>query len=156
MYDKLVRKNIFRALQVRLLHRSIPQLGEATAPIGHLKEKADAHHKAADAHHHDEHHHEEHHTDEDGRPFGLKPGQKYQREGWEIPYLTIFYGSIVLLIGSLALKPDYGVHTWAKEELLRRENASADILDKGGHSKDRQFLYHYMSLGRMVAETRKL
>lgn len=38
--------------------------------------------------------------------FGIKPGEKYQREGWEGPFFYGFCGSIVVFLVAYSFKPD--------------------------------------------------
>ncbi|CRK03061.1 hypothetical protein HYQ45_006598 [Verticillium longisporum] len=52
--------------------------------------------------------------------FGVKPGEKYEREGWEVPFYTLFCGGVVALGVVLAFKPDTSLDTWALEEARRR------------------------------------
>lgn len=38
--------------------------------------------------------------------FGVRPGEKYEREGWEIPFYTLFCGGLVGAGVLMAFKPD--------------------------------------------------
>lgn len=38
--------------------------------------------------------------------FGVKPGEKYQKEGWETPFFYGFCGSLVLAAIAYGFKPD--------------------------------------------------
>ena len=38
--------------------------------------------------------------------FGVKPGEKYEKEGWELPFFTLFCGGLVGAGVVLAFKPD--------------------------------------------------
>ncbi len=38
--------------------------------------------------------------------FGVKPGEKYQREGWEMPFYWLFCGGLVVFSVAYAFKPD--------------------------------------------------
>lgn len=38
--------------------------------------------------------------------FGVKPGEKYQKEGWETPFYYGFCGSLFLAAVAYAFKPD--------------------------------------------------
>lgn len=38
--------------------------------------------------------------------FGVKPGEKYQKEGWETPFYYGFCGSLVLAGVAYGFKPD--------------------------------------------------
>ncbi|KAK6082893.1 NADH:ubiquinone oxidoreductase 11.6kD subunit [Seiridium cupressi] len=52
--------------------------------------------------------------------FGVKPGEKYQNEGWEKPFFYGFCGSIALAAIAYGFKPDTSIQTWALEEARRR------------------------------------
>ncbi|KAK0709583.1 ESSS subunit of NADH:ubiquinone oxidoreductase, partial [Lasiosphaeria miniovina] len=52
--------------------------------------------------------------------FGVKPGEKYQSEGWEAPFFYGFCGSIAVFLVAYAYKPDTSIQTWALEEARRR------------------------------------
>lgn len=38
--------------------------------------------------------------------FGVKPGEKYQKEGWEGPFYYGYCGSFLVFVIALAFKPD--------------------------------------------------
>lgn len=38
--------------------------------------------------------------------WGVKPGEKYEREGWELPFYTLFCGGLAVAGVVLAFKPD--------------------------------------------------
>ncbi|KAH9885524.1 ESSS subunit of NADH:ubiquinone oxidoreductase-domain-containing protein [Xylariomycetidae sp. FL2044] len=61
--------------------------------------------------------------------FGVKPGEKYQREGWEIPFFYGFCGTIVLTAVAYGFKPDTSIQTWALEEARRRLEAEGILED---------------------------
>ncbi|KAJ1324925.1 ESSS subunit of NADH:ubiquinone oxidoreductase (complex I) [Microdochium nivale] len=52
--------------------------------------------------------------------FGVKPGEKYQKEGWENPFFYGFCGSLFLAAVAYGFKPDTSIQTWALEEARRR------------------------------------
>ncbi|KAF4818081.1 hypothetical protein CGCTS75_v012124 [Colletotrichum tropicale] len=52
--------------------------------------------------------------------WGVKPGEKYEKEGWELPFYTLFCGGIIATGVVLAFKPDTSLDTWALEEARRR------------------------------------
>ncbi|KAK4109699.1 hypothetical protein N656DRAFT_800611 [Canariomyces notabilis] len=52
--------------------------------------------------------------------WGVKPGEKYQNEGWEGPFFYGFWGSIIVFAIAYAFKPDTSIQTWALEEARRR------------------------------------
>ncbi|KAI5866380.1 ESSS subunit of NADH:ubiquinone oxidoreductase-domain-containing protein [Durotheca rogersii] len=61
--------------------------------------------------------------------FGVKPGEKYQKEGWEGPFFYGFCGSFALAIVAYAYKPDTSIQTWALEEARRRLEAEGILED---------------------------
>ncbi|KAI0198190.1 ESSS subunit of NADH:ubiquinone oxidoreductase-domain-containing protein [Astrocystis sublimbata] len=66
--------------------------------------------------------------------FGVKPGEKYQKEGWENPFFYGFCGSLVLAGVAYGFKPDTSIQTWALEEARRRLEAEG-ILEDPDHKK---------------------
>jgi len=70
--------------------------------------------KAAD------HAHEEHYDPPSGWLFGVKPGEKAEKEGWETIWVWGFFGSLGLGAVAYAFKPDTSIQTWALEEARRR------------------------------------
>ncbi|KAL2888387.1 NADH ubiquinone oxidoreductase 11.6kD subunit [Ceratocystis lukuohia] len=52
--------------------------------------------------------------------WGVKPGEKAEKEGWEGPVYYVFLPSFVVLAIALAFKPDTSLDTWALEEARRR------------------------------------
>lgn len=56
--------------------------------------------KGGDAHHGD------HYDPPSGWLFGVKPGEKYEKEGWEGVWYWGFYGSIAFAVVAYAFKPD--------------------------------------------------
>ncbi|KAI2628152.1 ESSS subunit of NADH:ubiquinone oxidoreductase-domain-containing protein [Xylaria nigripes] len=63
--------------------------------------------------------------------FGVKPGEKYQKEGWETPFFYGFCGSLLLAGVAYAFKPDTSIQTWALEEARRRLEAEGILEDPG-------------------------
>ncbi|EMR71096.1 hypothetical protein MGN70_001454 [Eutypa lata] len=61
--------------------------------------------------------------------FGLKPGEKYQKEGWENPFFYGFCGSLVIAGVAYGFKPDTSIQTWALEEARRRLEAEGILED---------------------------
>ncbi|KAI1638197.1 ESSS subunit of NADH:ubiquinone oxidoreductase-domain-containing protein [Biscogniauxia mediterranea] len=61
--------------------------------------------------------------------FGVKPGEKYQKEGWETPFFYGFCGSLVLAAVAYGFKPDTSIQTWALEEARRRLEAEGILED---------------------------
>lgn len=50
--------------------------------------------------------HESQYDPPTGWLFGVKPGEKYQKEGWETPFFYGFCGSLGLFAVAYAFKPD--------------------------------------------------
>ncbi|KAH0544082.1 hypothetical protein FGG08_001700 [Glutinoglossum americanum] len=55
--------------------------------------------------------------------FGVPPGEKYKKEGWENIWMYGFFGSLGLAVVAYAFKPDTSIQTWALEEARRRLEA---------------------------------
>jgi hypothetical protein len=56
---------------------------------------------------HDDHHgHESHYDPPGGWLWGVPPGEKRQREGWEIPFFTLFCGGNVVAVVAYSMKED--------------------------------------------------
>ncbi|KAH8665936.1 ESSS subunit of NADH:ubiquinone oxidoreductase, partial [Tricladium varicosporioides] len=64
--------------------------------------------------------HEEHYDPPSGWLFGVKPGEKAEKEGWENLWVYGFFGSLGLGVVGYAFKPDTSIQTWALEEARRR------------------------------------
>ncbi|KAL4910664.1 hypothetical protein BDW74DRAFT_141581 [Aspergillus multicolor] len=58
-----------------------------------------------------------------GYLFGVKPGQKYVKEGWENVWYYGFIGSLLVAGVAYVFKPDTSIQTWALEEARRRLEA---------------------------------
>ncbi|KUI69315.1 hypothetical protein VM1G_04992 [Cytospora mali] len=52
--------------------------------------------------------------------FGVRPGEKPEKEGWEYLAYYGFGGSLALFGVAYAFKPDTSIQTWALEEARRR------------------------------------
>ncbi|KAI1458096.1 ESSS subunit of NADH:ubiquinone oxidoreductase [Annulohypoxylon moriforme] len=61
--------------------------------------------------------------------FGVKPGEKYQKEGWENSFFYGFCGSIAVAAIAYGFKPDTSIQTWALEEARRRLEAEGILED---------------------------
>ncbi|KAI9738900.1 MAG: hypothetical protein M1818_005213 [Claussenomyces sp. TS43310] len=70
-----------------------------------------------------DHAHEEHYEPPSGWLFGVKPGEKYEKEGWENIMIYGFFGSLGLGVAAWCFKPDTSIQTWALEEARRRLEA---------------------------------
>lgn len=61
---------------------------------------------AADAAHHDSHgSHDSHYDPPGGWLWGIRPGEKAEREGWEIPFYVMCAGYIVAIV-AYSMKED--------------------------------------------------
>ncbi|KAF2672007.1 hypothetical protein BT63DRAFT_411326 [Microthyrium microscopicum] len=67
--------------------------------------------------------HAPHYDPPGGWLFGVQPGTKPKREGWELPFYYGFVGSFALTIVAYVFKPDTSIQTWALEEARRRLEA---------------------------------
>ncbi|KAI0888187.1 ESSS subunit of NADH:ubiquinone oxidoreductase [Annulohypoxylon maeteangense] len=61
--------------------------------------------------------------------FGVKPGEKYQKEGWENSFFYGFCGSVAVGAIAYGFKPDTSIQTWALEEARRRLEAEGILED---------------------------
>ncbi|KAK4103323.1 hypothetical protein N658DRAFT_408413, partial [Parathielavia hyrcaniae] len=62
--------------------------------------------------------------------WGVRPGEKYQNEGWEGPFFYGFWGSMIVFAVAYAWKPDTSIQTWALEEARRRLEAEGILEDE--------------------------
>ncbi|KAF2797835.1 hypothetical protein K505DRAFT_322281 [Melanomma pulvis-pyrius CBS 109.77] len=83
-----------------------------------------------------DHGHESHYDQPTGWLFGVKPGEKYQKEGWEGIWYWGFYGSFALATVAYAFKPDTSIQTWALEEARRRLEAEGILPDPDKKSEE--------------------
>ncbi|KAK3349962.1 ESSS subunit of NADH:ubiquinone oxidoreductase-domain-containing protein [Lasiosphaeria hispida] len=67
--------------------------------------------------------------------FGVKPGEKYEKEGWENLFFYGFYGSLGVFAVAYAFKPDTSIQTWALEEARRRLEAEGILEDPNPETK---------------------
>merc|ERR1712000_399569 len=67
-----------------------------------------------------DHAHEDHYDPPTGWLFGVKPGEKAEKEGWEAIWVYGFFGSLAAGVVAYAFKPDTSIQTWALEEARRR------------------------------------
>jgi len=92
--------------------------------------------------------HEEHYDAPGGWLFGVKPGEKYQNEGWENVFIYGFFGTLAFGVVGYCYKPDTrcvyrvremssgtddsrSIQTWALEEARRRLEAEGILQDPG-------------------------
>ncbi|KAJ5762369.1 uncharacterized protein N7511_005751 [Penicillium nucicola] len=73
--------------------------------------------------------HGDHYDPPTGYLFGLKPGQKYEKEGWENIWYYGFIGSFLVAGVAYVFKPDTSIQTWALEEARRRLEAEGILED---------------------------
>ncbi|PLB46748.1 hypothetical protein P170DRAFT_438449 [Aspergillus steynii IBT 23096] len=73
--------------------------------------------------------HGDHYDPPTGWLFGVKPGQKYQKEGWENMWYYGFIGSLLAAGVAYVFKPDTSIQTWALEEARRRLEAEGILED---------------------------
>ncbi|KAL2005870.1 hypothetical protein VTN00DRAFT_10363 [Thermoascus crustaceus] len=73
--------------------------------------------------------HGNHYDPPGGYLFGVKPGQKYVKEGWENIWYYGFIGSLVIAGVAYVFKPDTSIQTWALEEARRRLEAEGILED---------------------------
>ncbi|CAG8972818.1 hypothetical protein HYALB_00007743 [Hymenoscyphus albidus] len=64
--------------------------------------------------------HADHYDPPSGWLFGVKPGEKAEKEGWENIWIYGFFGSLGLGVIGYAFKPDTSIQAWALEEARRR------------------------------------
>ncbi|MCJ1372380.1 hypothetical protein MMC20_003604 [Loxospora ochrophaea] len=74
-------------------------------------------------------HHENHYDPPTGWLWGIPPGEKYQKEGWETVWMWGFFGSLAVATVAYAYKPDSSIQTWALEEARRRLEAEGILED---------------------------
>ncbi|QSZ30441.1 hypothetical protein DSL72_004964 [Monilinia vaccinii-corymbosi] len=67
--------------------------------------------------------HGDHYEPPTGWLFGVKPGEKAEKEGWEGLWIYGFFGAIAFAGVGYAAKPDTSIQTWALEEARRRLEA---------------------------------
>nr|OQO18524.1 hypothetical protein B0A51_12215 [Rachicladosporium sp. CCFEE 5018] len=61
--------------------------------------------------------------------FGVKPGEKPEKEGWENVWYYGFFGSLAFGVVGYWYKPDTSIQTWALEEARRRLEAEGILED---------------------------
>lgn len=80
--------------------------------------------------------HGDHYDPPTGWLFGVKPGQKYVKEGWENIWYFGFVGSLLVAGVAYVFKPDTSIQTWALEEARRRLEAEGILEDPEEHQKN--------------------
>ncbi|EMD01214.1 hypothetical protein BAUCODRAFT_82315, partial [Baudoinia panamericana UAMH 10762] len=77
----------------------------------------------------DSHAHDDHYDQPSGYLWGVKPGEKYENEGWEGVFYYGFCGSLLFGLVGYCYKPDTSIQTWALEEARRRLEAEGILED---------------------------
>jgi hypothetical protein len=73
--------------------------------------------------------HGSHYDPPSGWLWGIEPGKKYEKEGWEgITYWGLCGGLVLAAIG-YGFKPDTSIQTWALEEARRRLETEGILAD---------------------------
>ncbi|KAF2859536.1 hypothetical protein K470DRAFT_218916 [Piedraia hortae CBS 480.64] len=80
-----------------------------------------------------DHSHGDQYDPPSGWLFNVKPGQKYENEGWESVFYIGFFGSLLVGVIGYCYKPDTSIQTWALEEARRRLEAKGLIEDSEKH-----------------------
>ncbi|EON61132.1 hypothetical protein W97_00343 [Coniosporium apollinis CBS 100218] len=75
--------------------------------------------------------HGDHYDPPTGWLWGVPPGTKPEKEGWETIWVWGFFGSLGLGVVAYAYKPDTSIQTWALEEARRRLEAEGILTDPG-------------------------
>ncbi|KAI9750666.1 MAG: hypothetical protein M4579_006362 [Chaenotheca gracillima] len=75
-------------------------------------------------------HHDDHYDPPSGWLWGVPPGEKPEKEGWEGIWVYGFFGSLALGVVAYAFKPDSSIQTWALEEARRRLEAEGILKDE--------------------------
>ncbi|KAF2838827.1 hypothetical protein M501DRAFT_975682 [Patellaria atrata CBS 101060] len=98
----------------RLLH---PQPQTRRRPFSHTTPQ-----RSGDAH-------GNHYDPPTGWLWGVPPGTKPEKEGWEGVWFWGFWGSLVIGAVGWAYKPDTSIQHWALEEARRRLEAEGILPD---------------------------
>jgi len=80
--------------------------------------------------------HGDHYDPPTGWLWGVKPGHKYVKEGWEGLWTYGFVGSLVVAGIAYAFKPDTSIQTWALEEARRRLEKEGILEDPDSPQKE--------------------
>lgn len=64
--------------------------------------------------------HGSHYDPPGGWLWGIRPGEKYEQEGWETLFFFGYFVTFGLAAVAYAFKPDTTIQTWALEEARRR------------------------------------
>ena len=92
--------NLQRPLAATICNRSL------LLTRSQLRTLASSSHHPPEASEHSDSQHESHYDPPSGWLFGVPPGEKYQKEGWENTWVYGFWGSILFGVVAYAYKPD--------------------------------------------------
>lgn len=91
----LIRSSTFQSRALRLGTSFTPRTTLAARPLS-----SSQHLRSAEGSH------EEHYDPPGGWLFGVKPGEKYEKEGWENVFIYGFFGTLGLGVVAYCYKPD--------------------------------------------------
>ncbi|ETI26695.1 hypothetical protein G647_10355 [Cladophialophora carrionii CBS 160.54] len=114
-----------------VLARPTPSSSRVALARTSIRTAATAHneHRGDDSHGHHASGHDDHFDAPSGWLWGIRPGEKYEKEGWE-GLAWVFVASWVVAIAAYTMKEDTSIQTWALEEARRR-------LEKEGFYEDK-------------------
>lgn len=70
-----------------------------------------------------------HYDPPSGWLWGIPPGEKKEKEGWENVWIYGFFGGLLMGVVAYAYKPDTSIQTWALEEARRRLESEGILPD---------------------------
>ncbi|KAL8907257.1 MAG: hypothetical protein Q9207_001498 [Kuettlingeria erythrocarpa] len=70
-----------------------------------------------------------HYDPPSGWLWGIPPGEKREKEGWEGVWIYGFFGGLMMGVVAYAYKPDTSIQTWALEEARRRLESEGILPD---------------------------
>ncbi|EXJ96174.1 hypothetical protein A1O1_01300 [Capronia coronata CBS 617.96] len=126
MFHRLPRVAVLSRLSQPLVQSS--SFSAATrAPLSIIRSRtplrlASTHSATHGAAKHDDHGHgghDDHFDPPGGWLWGERPGDKYEKEGWE-PFAYFFVAAWVVAVAAYTMKEDTTIQTWALEEARRR------------------------------------
>jgi hypothetical protein len=79
--------------------------------------------------------HGSHYDPPTGWLWGIQPGTKYEKEGWEGITYWGFCGGVILTAVAYGFKPDTSIQTWALEEARRRLEVEGILEDPESEKK---------------------
>jgi len=102
-----------------LLHSTQTARLALTRPSIRTATTAHNEHRGDDTHGHHGSGHDDHFDPPSGWLWGIRPGEKYEKEGWE-GLAWVFVASWVIAVAAYTMKEDTSIQTWALEEARRR------------------------------------